>query len=80
MGAATVFTVVGCYHMLLGTNLPYLARDKLDSTTELQSNVPASPTVNGGQPGVPVNYYGIFVTASAGPGIVASGSATANVQ
>jgi hypothetical protein len=80
-GAATVFMVVGCYHtLLLGTNLPYLACDKLDSTTALQSNVPASPTVNVGQPGVPVNYYGIFVTASAGPGTVASGSATANVQ
>jgi hypothetical protein len=80
-GTSATFTVTGCYHTLLtGTNLPYLFCDKLDSTTALQSNVPASPTVNVGQPGVPVNYYGIFVTASGGPGTVASGSATANVQ
>jgi hypothetical protein len=70
--------VTGCYHTLLpGTNLPYLFCDQLDSTTALQSNVPASATVNVGQPGVPVNYYGIFVGAS---GTVAQGSATANVQ
>jgi len=74
------FTVTGCYHTLLvGTTLPYLACDKLDSTTSLQSNVPASPTVNIGQPGVPVNYYGIFVSGANGPGTV-GGSATANVQ
>jgi hypothetical protein len=80
-GTSAAFNVVGCYHtLLLGTNLPYLACDKLDSTTALQSNVPASPTTNIGQPGVPVNYYGIFVGASAGSGTVAQGTATANVQ
>jgi len=74
------FTVTGCYHTVLtGTNLPYLFCDKLDSTTALQTNVPASPTVNVGQPGVPVNYYGIFVAGSNGTGTV-GGSATANVQ
>jgi hypothetical protein len=77
-GTSATFSVTGCYHTLLpGTNLPYLFCDQLDSTTALQSNVRASPTVNVGQPGVPVNYYGIFVSAS---GTVAQGSATANVQ
>ncbi|MCU1252868.1 MAG: hypothetical protein JWQ49_5897 [Edaphobacter sp.] len=77
-GTSATFSMSGCYHTLLpGTNLPYLFCDHLDSTTALQSNVPASPTVNVGQPGVPVNYYGIFVGAS---GTVAQGTATANVQ
>jgi hypothetical protein len=81
LATSATFTVVGCYHTVLtGTTLPYLFCDKLDSTTALQSNVPASPTVNLGQPGVPVNYYGIFVAASGGAGTVVSGSATANVQ
>jgi hypothetical protein len=79
-GTSATFTVVGCYHTVLtGTNLPYLFCDKLDSTTALQSNVPASPTVNAGQPGVPVNYYGIFVAGANASGTV-GGSATANVQ
>ena len=79
-GTPLTFTVTGCYHTVLtGTNLPYLFCDKLDSTTALQSNVPASATVNLGQPGVPVTYYGIFVGGSNVTGTV-GGSATANVQ
>lgn len=72
---------MGCYHtLLLGTNVPNMTCDKLDTTKALESNVSASPVLNVGQPGVPLNYYGIFVTASTGAGAIASGSATANVQ
>jgi hypothetical protein len=81
-GQSMTYTVVGCYHSLLtGTNLPYLFCDKLDTTTALESlNLPAGPATNVGQPGVPVNYYGIFVNAATVAGAGASGTATANVQ
>jgi hypothetical protein len=81
-GDPLTYTVVGCYHsLLLGTNLPYLFCDKVDTTTALESlNIPAGPAVNDGQPGVPVNYYGIFVTVSTVVGSSPLGSATANVQ
>jgi hypothetical protein len=80
-GSAVNFAVTGCYHTLFpGTTIPYFTCDQLSNTTTPGADVPASPTVNSGQPGVPVNYYGIFVTASSAANASLLGSASANVQ
>ncbi|HEX3967351.1 MAG TPA: hypothetical protein VHW70_05250 [Edaphobacter sp.] len=75
------FEVEGCYHTLFpATTIPYLTCELLSTTTTAGADVPDSPVTNSGQPGVPVNYYGIFVTAVGSPNFALLGSGSANVQ
>jgi hypothetical protein len=81
-GAPLTYTVTACYHsLLLGTNLPYLFCDNAGRTNDLQLlNIPSGPTQNVGQPGVPVTYYGVFVSANRAVDSHLGGQATTNVQ
>jgi hypothetical protein len=81
-GAALTYTATACYHsLLLGTNLPYLFCDKAGTTSDLQLlNIPSGPAENAGQPGVPVTYYGIFVSANSAIDSQLGGQVTTNVQ
>ena len=76
------YVVTACYHsVLVGTNLPYLYCNKVDTTNALQSlNIPTGPVSNVGQPGVPATYYGLFVGASSAINSQFGGQVTANVQ